>query len=211
MKKSILSLVITVALAGIANAGSVVFSNFGAPFTQVQADGVAIPAGSGFIAVGTTADTAGDLQLLQADLVANGGSMSIAARDLLASKFIQFGGAVQFGFNGFDGFFQGNAQADGGAADFNGRDIIMVAGNGATLTDSTDLLIVQGGTFGPDAPVFSANVGLSDTVLFGAAGGSGDVAGTPVGAFQMGNVIPEPGVSILALFSAGLLVLRRRR
>ena len=211
MKKSILSLVITVALAGIANAGSVVFSNFGGTFTQVQADGVAIPAGSGFIAVGTTADTAGDLQLLQADLVANNGSMSIAARDLLASKFIQFGDAVQFGFNGFEGYFEGNAQGDGGAADFNGRDIIMVAGNGANLGDSTDLLIIQGGTFGPDAPVFSDNVGLSDTVLFGAAGGSGNVAGNPVGAFQMGNVIPEPGVSILALFSAGLLVLRRRR
>ncbi len=211
MKKSILSLVITVALAGIANAGSVVFSNFGAPFTQVQADGVAIPAGSGFVAVGTTADTAGDLQLLQADLVANNGSMSIAARDLLASKFIQFGDAVQFGFGGNAGFFQGNAQDDGGAADFNGRDIIMVAGNGATLADSTGLLIVQGGTFGPDAPVFSSNVGPDNgTVLFGAAGGV-NTFGATFPAMQMGNVIPEPGVSILALFSAGLLVLRRRR
>mgnify|MGYP001243996231 CR=1 FL=1 len=211
MKKSILSLVITVALAGIANAGSVVFSNFGAPFTQVQADGVAIPAGSGFVAVGTTADTAGDLQLLQADLIANNGSMSIAARDLLASKFIQFGDAVQFGFNGNAGFFQGNAQDDGGAADFNGRDIIMVAGNGATLADSTGLLIVQGDTFGPDAPVFSSNVGPDNgTVLFGAAGGV-NTFGATFPAMQMGDVIPEPGVSILALFSAGLLVLRRRR
>ena len=207
MKKSILSFVATIALAGIANAGSVVFDNFSGTFTQVQAKGVSIAAGTGFVAVGTTALTPADL----ANEINASGELSLVGRAALAADFQVFGASVTFGFGGFDGYFQGNAQGDGGAAAFVGNDIILVAGNGAGIADSTSLLIMSGGSFAADAPVFSSNIGPdAGTLVFGAAGGTNTLdAGFP--ALQMGNVVPEPGVSILALLSAGIIFLRRRR
>ena len=207
MKKSLLSIVATIALAGMANAGSVVFDNFSGTFSQIQANGVAIPAGTGFVAVGTTALTVNDLA---AELVF--GELSIAGRDALAASFVQFGAGVQFGFSGNAGYFQGNAQGDGGAAAFAGKPVILVAGNGTGIADSSSLLIITGtDNFAADGPVFSTNVGPdAGQVIFGAAGGTNSIA-EAFGAVQMGNVVPEPGVSILALLSAGIIFLRRRR
>jgi hypothetical protein len=215
MKKSILSLVTTVALAGIAHAGSVTFTNWGGTSTQIQANGVAIADGSGFIAVGTTALSPADLA---ADVAANGGvDLSTAGRAALAASFTQFGDSITFGFSGFAGYFEGLANGDGGSAALAGNPIILVAGTGTSIADSDSLLIIAGdGNFAADNPVFAAAVGTDapgSQVVFGAAGGTNSInAALP--ALQMGNVadvIPEPGVSILALFSAGLLVLRRRR
>ena len=208
MKKSILSLVATIALAGIANAGSVVFDNFSGTFSQIQANGVAIPAGTGFVAVGTTALTPA---ALAAETNA-AGELSVAGLNALAADFQVFGVSVQFGFSGQAGYFQGNAQGDGGSAVFDGNPIILVAGNGTGIADSTSLLIIAGAdSFAADAPVFSSNVGPdAGQLIFGAAGGTNSLAAN-FGAIQMGNVVPEPGVSILALFSAGIIFLRRRR
>ena len=207
MKKSILSIVATLALAGIANAGSVVFDNFSGTFSQIQANGVAIASGTGFVAVGTTALTPADLA---SEINANG-ELSVVGRAALAADFQVFGNSVQFGFSGQAGYFQGNAQGDGGAAAFDGNDIILVAGNGTGIADSTSLLIMSGGVFAADAPVFSSNIGPdAGTLVFGAAGGTNSLAEN-FAAIQMGNVVPEPGVSILALLSAGIIFLRRRR
>ena len=101
MKKSILSLVTTVALAGIAHAGSVTFTNWGVSFSQIQANGAPVAAGTGFIAVGTTALTPADLA---ADVAQNGGALSLDGRAALAASFIQFGDSITFGFSGFEGF-----------------------------------------------------------------------------------------------------------
>jgi hypothetical protein len=212
MKKSIFSIIAaSVALVGIANAGSVVFSNFNGTFTQIQADGVALPAGTGFVAVGTTALTPGDL----AANVNGAGELTAVGLATLAADFTVFGASATFGFNGLDGYFEGNAQGNAGLSPFNGTPIILVAGNGTGIADSTSLLIIAGAdAFGADNPVFSSNVGPeAGSVLFGALGGTNSLnAASP--ALQMGNVagiIPEPGVSILALLSAGIIFLRRRR
>ena len=62
--------------------------------------------------------------------------------------------------------------------------------------------------------MFAASVDINTgDVKLGAAGGTAVAAGV-AGAFQaaaVGVVIPEPGVSVLALFAAGFLALRRRR
>ena len=207
MKKSILSFVATIALAGMANAGSVVFDNFSGTFSQIQADNVAIASGTGFVAVGTTSLTPADL----AGEINASGELSLAGRAALAADFQVFGNSVQFGFSGQAGYFQGNAQGDGGAAPFVGNDIILVAGNGASILESGRLLIMSGATFAADAPVFSSNIGPdAGAFVFGATGGTNSLAEN-FGAIQMGNVVPEPGVSILALLSAGIIFLRRRR
>ncbi len=213
MKKSILSLVTTVALAGIAHAGSVTFTNWGVSFSQIQANGTPVAAGTGFIAVGTTALTPTDLAN---DIAANDGvNLSTGGRALLAASFTQFGDSVTFGFNNFAGYFEGLATGDGGAAAFSGQPVLLIAGTGTSIADSDSLLIIAGAdNFAADNPVFSTAVGPdAGQLVFGAAGGTNSVNAT-LGSIQMGNVadvIPEPGVSILALFSAGLLILRRRR
>ncbi len=216
MKKSILSIVATFALAGMANAGNVIFSNFSGSFSQVQAEGVAIPAGSGFVAVGTTSiDAATAEAQLVADVTGNGGQLSTDGLAFLDSIFVQFGNGVTFGFEGNDGYFEGLATGDGGAAAFLNNPVYMIAGNGADVASSTSLLIIKGDdNFSVDNPLFSSNVNPdSGTILFGAAGGTNSLS-EALGAVQMGNVgdiIPEPGVSILALLSAGIIFLRRRR
>ena len=105
---------------------------------------------------------------------------------------------------------------NGGSADFNGNSIFLIGGNGSTIANSSSLFVIRSDTnFAADAPLFSASISLDDgNVLLGAIGGTNTVS-PAFDAFQLadigGDVIPEPGVSILALFSAGLLVLRRRR
>jgi len=193
----------SIAMAGVAAAGTVTSLNFANPFTQVQAGGVAVS--GGFVAVGTSS-------------LSDAAISNLTDASVLANSFTQFGDSSTFGsaaVSNFAGYFSFTPSGDGGAAAFNGQDIFLIGGNGNSIASSSSLFVVRSdSTFGIDAPLFSASIGLSDTVLLGAPGGSGNVAGTPVGAFQMadvGGIIPEPGVSILALFSAGLLVLRRRR
>jgi len=141
-----------------------------------------------------------------------------AAQTALAANFTQFGAASDFGgaaaFN-LNGFFSGVASGDGGSADFSGKPIWLVGGDGTGIADSAHLFVIDtGATFEADAPLFAASVDVnSGTPALGAAGGTAVAAGV-AGAFQavpVGVVIPEPGVSVLALFAAGFLALRRRR
>ena len=204
MKKSLLAITaLTLAFAATARSGSVVFDNFSCTFTQIQANGEAISAGTGFVAVGTTSLTPAELS---GELFGGG-----RIRALLAADFVQFGDSITFGFGGFDGYFQGNAQGDGGAADFAGKPVLLVAGNGASIAESSRLLIIAGpDNFAADAPLFSTNVGPeSGQLILGAFGGVNTLDAN-FGAIQMGP-IPEPGIAILTLCSAGLLLLRRRR
>ena len=200
MKTFFTATIASVALAGIAAAGTVNFSNFGSTW-EVQASGT--PINGGFVSVGTTG--------------VSDFSDAAAAQTALAADFTAFGASTDFGgaaaFN-IDGFFSGVAQGDGGAAAFDGKNIIIVGGDGADIATSSHLFVIDtGAPFAADAPLFAASVDINTGAKLGAAGGTAVAAGV-AGAFQaaqVGVVIPEPGVSVLALFAAGFLALRRRR
>ena len=200
MKTFFTATIASVALAGIAAAGTVNFSNFGSTW-EVQASGT--PINGGFVSVGTTG--------------VSDFSDAAAAQTALAADFTAFGASTDFGgaaaFN-IDGFFSGVAQGDGGAAAFDGKNIIIVGGDGADIATSSHLFVIDtGAPFAADAPLFAASVDINSGAKLGAAGGTAVAAGV-AGAFQaaaVGVVIPEPGVSVLALFAAGFLALRRRR
>lgn len=213
MKKSIFSITaISIALAALANAGTVNFTNTSGAsgLLQIQVNGVPIPAGSGFVAVGTTPLTPADL----AGEVNASGHLSVVGRDTLAASFTVFGNAGTFGVNGLDGYFSGSSQVNGAAYDNNwvGQQLVLVIGNGTGIADSGHLAIIDGGDFGADNPLFSTNIGTggTGTLLFGTASGTSSL-GAQFGAVQLGEVVPEPGVAILALLSAGIIFLRRRR
>ena len=133
----------------------------------------------------------------------------------LAADFEVFGSAGTFGVNGLDGYFSGSSQINGAAYDNNwvGDPLFLILGDGPTIADSHGLVIIDGGTFGADIPLFSTNVGTggTGTLLYGAESGTSGVGGGGFGAVQLGVIIPEPGVAILALLSAGIIFLRRRR
>ncbi|MDB4712147.1 hypothetical protein OAF65_10095 [Verrucomicrobiales bacterium] len=200
MKTFFTATIASVALAGIAAAGTVNFSNFGSTW-EIQASGT--PINGGFVSVGTTG--------------VSDFSDAAAAQTALAADFTAFGASTDFGgaaaFN-IDGFFSGVAQGDGGAAAFDGKNIIIVGGDGADIATSSHLFVIDtGAPFAADAPLFAASVDINTGAKLGAAGGTAVAAGV-AGAFQaaaVGVVIPEPGVSVLALFAAGFLALRRRR
>lgn len=203
MLKSILSTIsVMLAVAGLASAGVVNTTNATASLLEVQDNSGAIA--GGFLVVGTTA--ASDAALSDPTL----------AQDALAD-FTQFGGSTTFGTPGVGGnagFFSLAANGDGGSAAFSGNQIYLIGGNGSDIASSSYLFIVRSdATFGPDLPLFSGSVNIGvDNTLLGAVGGTNALNGGD--AFQMeavGGIIPEPAVSILALFSVGLLVLRRRR
>ena len=201
MKTFFTATIASVLLAGIAAAGTVNFSNLTSTW-EIQASGT--PISGGFVAVGTGSGV---------DF-----SDPAAAQTALAANFTQFGASTDFGGAaafGLDGFFSGVASGDGGSADFSGKPIWLVGGDGTGIADSAHLFVIDtGATFEADAPLFAASVDVnSGTPALGAAGGTAVAAGV-AGAFQaapVGVVIPEPGVSVLALFAAGFLALRRRR
>lgn len=201
MKTFFTATIASVLFAGIAAAGTVNFSNLTSTW-EIQASGT--PINGGFVAVGTGSGV---------DF-----SDPAAAQTALAANFTQFGASTDFGGDaafGLSGFFSGVAQGDGGSAEFSGKPIWLVGGDGTGIADSAHLFVIDtGATFEADAPLFSASVDAnSGTPALGAAGGTPVAAGV-AGAFQavpVGVVIPEPGVSVLALFAAGFLALRRRR
>jgi hypothetical protein len=200
MKTFFTAIIASVALAGIAAAGTVNFSNFGSTW-EIQASGT--PINGGFVSVGTTG--------------VSDFSDAAAAQTALAADFTAFGASTDFGgaaaFN-IDGFFSGVGQANGGDVAFDGKNIIIVGGDGTDIASSSHLFVIDtGAAFAADAPLFAANVDINTGALLGAAGGTAVAAGV-AGAFQavaVGAVIPEPGVSVLALFAVGFLALRRRR
>ena len=193
----------SIAMAGLAAAGTVTAVSFDGTFTQTQANGVGVS--GGILAVGTTSLT--DAQIT-----------GLTDASVLSNSFTQFGDSSTFGgaaVNNLAGYFNMAVNGNGGAPAFDGNNIFLIGGNGSTIANSTSLFVVRSDSaFGADNPLFSASISLDEgNILLGAAGGTNDV-NVAFPAFQMANVggiIPEPGVSILALFSAGLLVLRRRR
>ena len=193
----------SIAMAGVAAAGTVTAVSFGGSFIQAQAGGT--PVSGGFVAVGTSSLTDAEIT-------------GLTDASTLAASFTQFGDSSTFGnaaVNNLAGYFSLAPSGNGGSADFNGNSIFLIGGNGSTIANSSSLFVIRSDTnFAADAPLFSASISLDDgNVLLGAIGGTNTVS-PAFDAFQMadvGGIIPEPGVSILALFSAGLLVLRRRR
>ena len=141
MKTFFTATIASVALAGIAAAGTVNFSNFGSTW-EVQASGT--PINGGFVSVGTTG--------------VSDFSDAAAAQTALAADFTAFGASTDFGgaaaFN-IDGFFSGVGSGDGGAAAFDGKNIMLIGGDGADIASSSHLFVIDtGAPFAADAPLF---------------------------------------------------------
>ena len=110
-------------------AGTVTFSNFGSTW-EIQASNT--PVAGGFVAVGTTDGT--------------NFSDVATAKATLAADWNQFGTATDFGgdeaFN-LNGYFSGVASGDGGSSTFEGKNIILVAGDGNDIANSNHLLVIN--------------------------------------------------------------------
>lgn len=178
--------------------------------------GDAVPFGTGYVGVGYFSST----PAFGTDSAA---SIDSAFNLLGASSTVGF----TLGSTNFDGLFSHIASApiDEGAtnADFIGQNIVLVVADGASISASSELLVVQSSaTFGADNPTFSADVilqtGAGLTTLFGSDsfdGSSSPLFATFDGAtnsYQMASIdtIPEPTAALLGSFGA-LLLLRRRR
>jgi len=168
--------------------------------------GVVIPNGGGFIATGffgTLAD----------------GNLSTSSSTMLSADFMQFGPSGTFGFGGFGGVYQ--IEADGGliapGSTFDTRSVYTVLGNGSTFSGSTDFVIYKHPTlFQTDSAdanpkTVVATLGeASGTYLFGGpTGGTVNVGGSAFPAVQMAQAVPEP--STLLLSALGVLALLRRK
>ena len=205
MKTFFTAIIASALFAGITAAGTVNFSNFASTW-EVQGGGA--PISGGFVSVGTTG--------------VSDFSDATAAQTSLAADFTAFGASTDFGgeaaFN-LNGYFSGVAQGDGGSAAFSGKNIMLVGGDGTGIADSAYLFVVDTGVaFAADAPLFAANVDAnSGNLLLGSISATGAVNPNAAGVLNAalagtaGPVIPEPGVSVLAICAAGFLALRRRR
>ena len=89
---------------------------------------------------------------------------------------------------------------------------MLIGGDGDDIASSNHLFVIDtGAPFAADAPLFAASVDInSGDIKLGEVAGTAVAAGV-AGAFQAAVVIPEPSTSILGLFAAGFLALRRRR
>ena len=141
----------SIAMAGVAAAGTVTALNFAAPFTQVQAGNVAVS--GGFVAVGTS--SLSDVAI-----------ENLTDASVLANSFTQFGSSSTFGsaaVSDIDGYFSFTPNGDGGVAAFNGQEIFLIGGNGSTIANSSSLFVIRSDSnFAADAPLFSASISLDD-------------------------------------------------
>ncbi|MFP6874448.1 MAG: PEP-CTERM sorting domain-containing protein [Verrucomicrobiales bacterium] len=232
MKKTFLSiLAASVALVGVGRGATIDFSNMtGAlsdvSFAEVQVNGVAIANGTGFAAIGTTALGVADLIAATTAAGLSNGILPSGAAALAATfqslESIQFGDGAA---GGFAGYFSGAStvaisSGAGTNASFIGAPIILVIGNGADIASSTHLGIfaeVDGGgnftqVFKDDDlnPVNADQLNVSaGNLALGQVSGAGAFSTNAIQLAEVG--IPEPGAAILALLSAGILFMRRRR
>ena len=101
----------SIAMAGVAAAGTVTALNFGGDFRQVQAGGNAVS--GGFVAVGTSS-------------LSDAAISNLTDASVLANSFTQFGDSTSFGtaaVNNFAGYFSFTPSGDGGAPAFDGQEI----------------------------------------------------------------------------------------
>lgn len=180
-------------------------------------DGTAIANGSGFVALGyfstLTSFGTSNAAAIETDFNQLGTSGTVSGVDV--------GGTP---IDGLFSFSPLSANIPGGSPFIN-QEIILVIGNGTSIGNSSELLILESTTqFAEDNPTFFATLDLQTgtglSVLYGANNydASSDVivnfGGTDyfgaTNSYQMAAVIPEPSAALIGGFGA-LLLLRRRR
>jgi len=154
---------------------------------------------------------------------------------VIDSSFNRLGSSGIFGVNIgggniANGLFSTNATGNISLSEnsgFIGKNISVVIGNGSSITNSTNLLVLQSSTvFAVDAPTFSANLALQTTptafsVLYGSDAFNGSTSGIitvgpttyngATNSYQMAALIPEPTSFLLTALGVFGFILRRRR
>lgn len=149
-----------------AGGGQIIMNNLSDRFPIADQYGNAIPAGTGFAAVGTIALTDAEVSLT-----------SVSSLATLANSFTQFGSAIPMGVNGLEGLFSANIGAPFAAGDpLLGEDIYLVVGDGNDIQGSDSLFVLKSNQqFADASPSFMATIALSDgfdmgEILLGAPG-----------------------------------------
>ncbi len=187
--------------------GQISVNNINGFLPLADPSGVAIPADTGFVAVGSIA--LADAQVAQTS------AGSLAA---LASSFTRFGASLPLGVNGVEGLFAANIGAP--LDDDNpllGKNIYVVAGDGRDIATSDSLFVFKSDlTFNPGAPGFAATIALSGALDAGKLllGTPGTVFANRLGGFRPGIIaaavnVPEPTAWLVA--AALLMVPSLRR
>jgi hypothetical protein len=156
----------------------------------------AIPAFSGFAAVGTFSIPDAVISATRADTL-----------DLLANSFVQFGASIPVGIGLLQGAIWGNIGASLAADDpLVGKSIFLVVGNGADIGSSDSLFVLKSDelfTF----ESFQANLFVNSSLTSGQMllGSHGTVFSTQPNGFYAGIIaaavnVPEPFPGMLLAF-----------
>jgi pimeloyl-ACP methyl ester carboxylesterase len=188
-----------------AGGGQVIMKNVGPNYPIGDQHGNAIPAGSGFAAVGTFS--------IPDDVISATRAYTL---DLLANSFTQFGASIPIGIGPLPGVIWGNIGA-GLATDDQllGKNIFLVVGNGDDIRSSDSLFVFKSDelfTFEP----FEAELLVNSTLTSGQIllGTHGTVFSTQPSGFRPGIIaaavnVPEPSAGMLLAFVGIILPSRR--
>ena len=186
------------------------FNNLNVRLPIGDSGGTAIPAGTGFAAVGT-------LDLPDAQ-VATTNAATLAS---LASSFTQFGSALPIGVNGLEGLFSASVGAPLAADDpLVGENIYLLLGDGEDIASSDSLFVFKSDEqFTADSPSTLTTISLGDDLAFGEIllGSEGEVFGNRLGGLRPGlvaaavNVIPEPQSLLILLLGLTAFTTQRSR
>jgi hypothetical protein len=188
-----------------AGGGQVIMKNVGPNYPIGDQHGNAIPAGSGFAAVGSFSIPDAAISATRAYTL-----------DLLANSFIQFGVSIPLGIGPVQGVIWGNIGAALTADDpLLGKNIFMVVGNGTDIQSSDSLFVLKSDelfTF----ESFQADLILNSSLASGQMllGRHGTVFSTQSGGFHAGIIaaavnVPEPSPGMFLAFASVLFPSRR--
>lgn len=188
--------------------GQVIMGNASPSYPIGDQDGIAIPANTGFAAVGT-------IDLDDATVAAtDAGSLA-----QLASSFDQFGSSLTLGIGNVGGSFSGNIGAELKDDDsLLGKNVYMVVGDGSDIASSDSLFVYKSSEqFTLESPSFMANLTVDSSLGAGELllGRHGDVFIELLGSTRTGIIaaavnVPEPATAILILLGTAAACHRRQ-
>jgi hypothetical protein len=187
--------------------GQIIVNNIDGFLPIADPTGVAIPAGAGFMAVGS-------IGLSDAEVA----QTSVGSLSALADSFMQFGASLPLGVNGIEGLFAADIGAPLDDDDpLLGRNIYLVVGDGLDIETSDSLFIFKSDLqFASGSPGFRTTIALDRAIEAGEIllGTRGTVFANRLGGFRAGIIaaavnIPEP--TALALGALALVMGAKRR
>lgn len=177
----------------------VIFDNVSRILPVGDPAGVAIPAGSGFVSVGSFDRSDAEIAATNATSLSD-----------LANSFTQFGASLAMGRNNVEGLFAAYLGAPLAADDpLIGQSVYLVVGDGGDIEDSDSLLI-----FKSDQVFASANPSSVLTIALDGALDAGEILlgsrgtvtsnrlGARAGILTAPVNVPEPASGLLVLFAA---------